>query len=90
MSVSSAKGKLNELVDATSKTREQITITKNGAPAAVLVGADEWEALQETLYWLSQHHIVEDIAQARNDFAADRGLNEDQVRALLGIPRPTS
>jgi len=29
-------------------TRDQVTITKNGAPAAVLVGVDEWESLQET------------------------------------------
>ncbi len=38
--ISKVKDKLNEFVDAVSLTREQITITKNGAPAAVLVGAD--------------------------------------------------
>lgn len=52
-----SRGKLNEFVDAVSSTQDQITITKNGAPAAVLVGADEWESLQETLYWLAQPGI---------------------------------
>ena len=45
---------LNDLVDAASTTREQVTITLNGTPAAVLIGVDEWESLQETLFWLSQ------------------------------------
>jgi len=44
------KDKLNEFVEAVSLTREQVTITKNGSPAAVLVGADECESLQETLF----------------------------------------
>ncbi|HEY5854140.1 MAG TPA: type II toxin-antitoxin system Phd/YefM family antitoxin, partial [Aldersonia sp.] len=52
--ISKVKDRLNEFVDAVALTREQITITKNGAPAAVLIGADEWESIQETLYWLSQ------------------------------------
>jgi prevent-host-death family protein len=39
------KDKVNEYVDAVALTHDQITITKNGAPAAVLVGADECETL---------------------------------------------
>ena len=57
LAISKMKDKLNEYVDAVAQTQDQITITKNGAPAAVLVGADEWESLQETLYWLSQPGI---------------------------------
>ncbi len=37
--ISKVKDKLNEFVEAVSLTREQVTITKNGSPAAVLVGA---------------------------------------------------
>ena len=49
--ISKVKDRLNELVEAASVTHEQVTITRNGSPAAVLVGADEWESLQETLFW---------------------------------------
>jgi prevent-host-death family protein len=52
--ISKVKDKLNELVDAAATTREQVTITKNGSPAAVLIGVDEWESIQESLFWLSQ------------------------------------
>lgn len=85
--ISKVKDRLNELVDAASTTHEQITITKNGSPAAVLVGADEWESIQETLFWLSQPGIHESLAEARADVAAGRTYTEEQVRAELGVPK---
>jgi antitoxin YefM len=85
--ISKLKDKLNEYVDAVAQTREQVTITKNGSPAAVLVGADEWESLQETLYWLSQPAIRESIAEADADFEAGRTFGEDEIRAEFGVPR---
>jgi hypothetical protein len=58
-------------------------------PAAVLVGADEWESLQETLYWLSQPRLKESIAEAEADIAAGRTFGEDEIRAEFGVPRRT-
>ncbi len=86
--ISKVKDRLNELVDAASLTRDQVTITKNGSPVAVLVGSDEWEALQETLFWLSQPDIRESLAEARADLAAGRVYTEEQLRAELGRPKP--
>lgn len=88
--ISKVKDKLNDYVDAVALTQDQITITKNGAPAAVLVGADEWESLQETLYWLSQPGIKESIAEADNDIAAGRTYGEDEIRSEFGVPRRPS
>jgi antitoxin YefM len=88
--ISKIKDKLNEYVDAVALTQEQITITKNGAPAAVLVGVDEWESLQETLYWLSQPGITASIAQADEDIAAGRTYGEDEIRAEFDVPRRPS
>ena len=85
--VSKVKDKLNEFVDAVALTRDRVMITKNGAPAAVLVGVDEWESLQETLYWQSQPGIVESIAAADADVAAGRVYDEDQIRDEFGVPR---
>jgi antitoxin YefM len=85
--VSKVRDKLNDLVDSVSATHEQITITKNGAPAAVLVGADEWESLQETLFWLSRPGVQEDVAQARREHEDGRTFGEDEIRAEFGVPR---
>ena len=85
--ISKVKDKLNEYVDAVSLTHDQVTITKNGAPAAILVGADEWESLQETLFWLSQPGVLEDIARARQEHTDERTLSEDDVRTEFNVPR---
>ncbi len=42
LSLSEAKMKLSALVDSLNITGEEIMITKNGAPAAVLVSPDEF------------------------------------------------
>ena len=85
--ISKLKDKLNEFVDAVALTREQVTITKNGSPAAVLIGFDEWESLQETLYWLSQPGIRESITEADSDIAAGRTTGEAGIREQFGLPR---
>ncbi len=85
--ISKVKDKLNELVDAVAITREQITITKNGSPVAVLIGADEWESIQETLYWLSESNIHESLGSAEADLLAGRVFDETQIRAEFAVPK---
>ncbi|MGH3679214.1 MAG: type II toxin-antitoxin system Phd/YefM family antitoxin [Natronosporangium sp.] len=87
MSVSKVRDHLNDLVDAVSVTHEQVTITRNGSPAAVLVGADEWESLQETLFWLSRPGTVDSVDTARRELAEGTTYDEEQIRAELGVPR---
>ena len=48
LSLSEAKMKLSALVTLVSAVDEEIVITKNGRPAAVLVSPDEFESWQET------------------------------------------
>lgn len=85
--ISKVKDRLNELVDAASITHDQVMITKNGSPAAVLIGADEWDAIQETLFWLSQPGFQDSVAQARADIVTGRTYTEEQLRAELGVPK---
>jgi antitoxin YefM len=80
--------KITEYVDEVSETRGQITITKNDSPAAVLVGIDEWESIQETLHWLAQPDITKSVAESEADIAADRTYGEDDIRTAYNAPRP--
>jgi antitoxin YefM len=85
--ISKVKDQLSELVVAAQLTHEEVIITRHGSPAAVLISADELESLRETLFWLSQPGIHEDLAEAEADYAAGRSLGEDEVRARYGVPR---
>ncbi len=85
-SLSDLKAHLSEYADRAQLEHEQFTITKNGRPAVVMVSADEWQSLQETLFWLSQPGIHESLAEAEADITAGRTYDEDQVRRSLGLP----
>jgi antitoxin YefM len=48
ISVSEAKMKLSALIETVCKTDEEVIITKNGKPIAVLISPDEFESWRET------------------------------------------
>jgi antitoxin YefM len=85
-SLSDLKSHLSEYADRAEHEHERFTITRNGRPAVVLVSADEWESLQETLFWLSRPGIHEGLSQAEADVAAGRTYDEAETRAALGLP----
>jgi len=63
LSLSEAKMKLSELVEAVYSTDEEIVITKNGRPAAVLVSPEEFESWKETIEIASSPDLMEEIKQ---------------------------
>lgn len=81
--VTDAKSRLSDLVESVSSTSEVVTITRHGYPAAVLMSAAEFEAITETLAWMAEPGIDEDLAAARADVAARRTVSLDEVRRRL-------
>jgi prevent-host-death family protein len=61
LSVSEAKMKLSGLIDTVNATDEEIMITKNGRPAAVLVSPEEFESLKETVAVRSDLSLMKEI-----------------------------
>lgn len=61
LSLSEAKMKLSGLVQAVRDTDEEIVITKNGAPAAVLISPEEFESLKETIAVRSDAALSKEI-----------------------------
>jgi antitoxin YefM len=53
-SLADVRMQLSRYVDDVMRTHERVTITKNGRPAAVLISAEDLEAMEETLYWADQ------------------------------------
>jgi len=61
LSLSEAKMKLSSLVDSVHKTDEEVMITKNGSPAAVLISPDEFEGWKETVAIRSDSAFMDEI-----------------------------
>lgn len=72
--LSEAKMKLSGLVQAVRETDEEIVITKNGAPAAVLISHDEFEILKETVAVRNDNALMEELRKGV------RSLKEKKAR----------
>jgi prevent-host-death family protein len=63
LSLSEAKMKLSGLVKTVNTTDEEIIITRNGIPAAVLISPDELESLKETIAVRSDAALMDEVKQ---------------------------
>jgi antitoxin YefM len=78
--LSEVKTRLPELVAGVEEREEEIVVTKNGRPAAVLVNVHEYERLKETLDVLSDPDLMKQIRQSEVFFSSgNKGLSYEEV-----------
>ena len=87
VTVTDAKARLSELVAAVATTHDHIEITRNGEPAAVLISADELDALRETIAILSDPEAVAQIRQSQVDIAAGNLTDAEDLREAVHARR---
>lgn len=61
LSLSEAKMKLSALIEDLGVTEEEVVITKNGTPAAILVSPREFESWRETIAVKSDVELMDEI-----------------------------
>jgi antitoxin YefM len=85
------RANLSKLVDEAVRTHERIEVTRQGRRAAVILSADDYDSIMETLAILSDEDLVRDIREAERE--AERGevftLDEvtEEMRAAGRLPR---
>lgn len=79
MPIADARAQLSRLVDEASTTHERIEITKNGHRAAVLLGADDYDALQETIAVLSDQELLRDHYQGLDELRRHDSLSGNEL-----------
>ncbi|TAK42386.1 MAG: type II toxin-antitoxin system Phd/YefM family antitoxin [Betaproteobacteria bacterium] len=78
--ISEVKARLPELVAGVMEREEEVIVTRNGRPAAVLVNVGEYERLKETLDVLSDPELMRQIRASERYFAkGGKGLSFDEV-----------
>ena len=66
LSATNARANLYRLIDQVNEESEEITITGQRGNA-VLVGEEDWRAIQETLYLMSVPGLTTSIQKARDE-----------------------
>jgi antitoxin YefM len=74
LSLSEAKMKLSELIDRVHSTDEEVVITKNGRPAAVLISPYEFEGWKETIAIKSDSDFMKEIKKGIQALKKDSKL----------------
>ena len=72
MPISEVKTRLPELVSGVVEREEEIVVTRNGKPAAVLVNYNDYERLKDTLDVLSDPVLMKQIAESKSFYAKRR------------------
>jgi antitoxin YefM len=86
--ISEAKARLPELVTGVAEREEEIIVTRNGKPAAMLVSYTEYERLKETLDVLSDAGLMRQIRRSLKEVAAgEKGLSFEDVFGEPLAPR---
>lgn len=78
--LSEVKTRLPELVAAVQEREEEVVVTKNGRPAAILMNIEEYTRLKETLDVLSDPALMSQIAESRAFYRKkNKGLSFEDV-----------
>jgi antitoxin YefM len=79
-----ARANLTELLDDLERRQEHVLITRNGRPAAVLLSAGEYEALEETLEILQDEDLMDALRRSEKDVKAGRLTSLNDLRRGRG------
>ena len=80
LSLSEVKTRLPELIAGVQDLEEEVVVTKNGRPAAILINVQEYARLKETLDVLSDPALMKQISRSRAFYRSGRkGLTFEDV-----------
>lgn len=83
LSLAEARANLSKLVESAVTTHERFEVTRNGQRAAVLLSADDYDALLETVDVLSLPEEVDAIRRGLAELEAGEVSSADEVRAAM-------
>ena len=85
------RANLSKLVDEAVRTHQRIEVTRQGRRAAVILSADDYDSIMETLAILSDQDLMREVRAAEAQAAADQVYTLDELteemRAVGRLPR---
>jgi prevent-host-death family protein len=85
------RANLSKLVDEAVRTHQRIEVTRQGRRAVVILSADDYDSIMETLAILSDQELMGEVraAEAEGDGGQVYTLDEvaEEMRAVGRLPR---
>ena len=81
-----AKKRLSAIVKDVDERFERVTITRNGVEKAVVLSAEEYHGLLETLDLLSRKEERDAVARAKKQVRAGKTVPLAGFKKRLGVP----
>jgi prevent-host-death family protein len=81
------KAHRSALVDEVVRTHEQVTITRNGEPVAIVLASEDYESLLETLSLLDDQVGRERLAEAEEAVARGAVATRDEMAEIMEARR---
>ncbi len=72
INITKARAKLNQIVSEVNEFSQPITIINNRGKNAVLIGEEDWKAIQETLYLNSIPGLSQSILASKEKEISDQ------------------
>ena len=83
ISLADARSKFSHLVDSAASTHERFEITRNGERVAVLMGADDFDAMIETFELLADRKGTGQILAAMRELQEGKSASSEQMREIM-------
>lgn len=78
-----ARNRLSAVIEEVASTHEVVTITRNGVPAAVILAADDYESLIETLALAADPDAQRRLAAAEAEYARGDYVTGEEMGRLM-------
>lgn len=78
-----ARANLSRLVDEAITTHERIEVTRKGRRAVVILSADDYDSIMETLDVLSDSELMRSIRAGEDELARGESFTLDEVAAEM-------
>ena len=83
ISLADARSRFSKLIDSASTTHERFEITKNGERVALLIGADDFDGLLETIDILSDRELTREILEGMRELQDGKSVGSEEMRRLM-------
>lgn len=83
--IGEAKDRFSALAEEVERTHEIVHITRHGRRSVAVIAEDDLDSLHETIFWLSQPGIREDLAASEREFQRNDIVAGDDLRREFGL-----